>query len=109
MGAVFFVTCVLLGYASWLSWRIRQLSIAASGIVSDEGKVISALPQTRAADEIGDLARHYRQLLTRIGDYTDYSQTLSRKLTHELRTPLAIIPPPHDNLHNHSMTNNIHV
>jgi len=109
MGAVFFVTCVLLGYASWLSWRIRQLSIAASGIVSDEGKVISALPQTRAADEIGDLARHYSQLLTRIGDYTDYLQTLSRKLSHELRTPLAIIHSSLDNLHNQSMSNQSHV
>ncbi|MEH6559336.1 MAG: ATP-binding protein [Oceanicoccus sp.] len=105
MGAICLVALGLLGYASWLSWRIRQLSLAASAIVSHEGKVLDTLPQTRAADEIGDLARNYGQLLIRIGDYTEYLQTLSRKLSHELRTPLAIIHSSLDNLHNQSLDN----
>ena len=109
IGAIGLIAFGLLGYASLLSWRIRQLSLAASGIVSNDGKVLNTLPQTQADDEIGDLARNYRQLLTRIGDYTEYLQTLSRKLSHELRTPLAIIHSSLDNLNNQSLDSNSHI
>ena len=100
LGAISFVALGLLGYASWLSWRIRRLSRAATEVISDDGKLVNNFPQSRAADEVGDLTRNYGQLLNRIGDYTDYLQTLSRKLSHELRTPLAIIHSSLDNLHN---------
>tara|TARA_B110000908_G_scaffold87376_1_gene104304 strand:+ start:8148 stop:10229 length:2082 start_codon:yes stop_codon:yes gene_type:complete len=109
IGAIGLIAFGLLGYASLLSWRIRQLSLAASGIVSNDGKVLNTLPQTQANDEIGDLARNYRQLLTRIGEYTEYLQTLSRKLSHELRTPLAIIHSSLDNLNNQSLDSNSHI
>ncbi len=100
LGAISFVALGLLGYASWLSWRIRRLSHAATEVISDDGKLIDNFPQSRANDEIGDLTRNYGQLLNRISDYTQYLQTLSRKLSHELRTPLAIIHSSLDNLNN---------
>jgi two-component system, OmpR family, sensor histidine kinase ChvG len=88
----------LLGYASWLSWRIRRLSQAAQQVLGDDGTLHDTFPHSRARDEIGDLTRSYQTLLHRISDYTLYLQTLSRKLSHELRTPLAIIHSSLDNL-----------
>ncbi|MBL4827848.1 MAG: GHKL domain-containing protein [Spongiibacteraceae bacterium] len=88
----------LLGYASWLSWRIRRLSRAAQEVFQEDGSLKDNFPKSKATDEIGDLTRSYDDLLHRIGDYTHYLQTLSRKLSHELRTPLAIIHSSLDNL-----------
>lgn len=103
LGAISIVTIGLLGYASWLSWRIRRLSDAANQVISDDGKWLGQFPNSRAQDEVGELTRNYAQLLDRIKDYTEYLQTLSRKLSHELRTPLAIIHSSLDNLSNQSL------
>lgn len=88
----------LLSYASWLSWRIRRLKRAADQAVGEDGKIRPDLMQTSASDELGDLARGYGQLLTRLKDYTDYLRGLSNKLSHELRTPLAVMKSSLDNL-----------
>lgn len=94
----------LLGYTSILSWRIRRLSQAATEVMSDDGKWKDAFPQSHARDEIGELTRNYSTLIARLKDYTEYLQTLSRKLSHELRTPLAIIQSSLDNLENQPLT-----
>jgi dedicated sortase system histidine kinase len=89
----------LVAYASWLSFRIRKLSRAAEQALADQ-RALSAFPDSRASDEIGQLTRHYRELMQRVSEYTDYLQNLSRKLSHELRTPLAIVLSSLDNLAN---------
>lgn len=88
----------LLGYASWLSWRVRGLSQIAEKILGDDGTLADNFPSSVARDEIGDLSRSYEYLLRRIREYTDYLRTLSRKLSHELRTPLAVVRSSLDNL-----------
>lgn len=100
--ALLVVGAGLLGYASWLSWRIRRLSRAADAAVNDAGKdsdeMFALFPQSAARDEIGDLSRSYRRLLLRLQEYTDYLRSLSNKLSHELRTPLAVVTSSLDNL-----------
>ncbi len=88
----------LLGYASWLSWRVRELSQSAEQMLSDDGRLKSNFPHSLARDEIGELSRSYEQLLQRVREYTEYLRTLSRKLSHELRTPLAVVHSSLDNL-----------
>ncbi|ROS01883.1 dedicated sortase system histidine kinase [Sinobacterium caligoides] len=93
----------IIGYAAWLSRRIRRLSKSAERRVDANGVFVEQqqqlpLPNSRSRDEIGDLARSYQQLFDRLQQYTDYLRTLSRKLSHELRTPLAIIHSSLDNL-----------
>lgn len=84
------VVSVLILYASFLSWRIRQLKQQAEGAISSDGKIQDFIP-SRHEDEIGDLSRSYHQLLQRVRNYTSYLETLSGRLAHELRTPLAIV------------------
>ncbi len=88
----------LLGYASWLSWRVRRLARAAEQALGERGVVSHDLPDNTRADELGDLSRSFSRVLQRLGDYTDYLQTLSSKLSHELRTPLAVVKSSLDNV-----------
>lgn len=88
----------LLAYATWLSLRIRRLSEAASKIIDTDGSIAGEFPRSRAQDEIGELSRHYADLLEKLREYNEYLRTLSRKLSHELRTPIAIIQSSLENL-----------
>ncbi|HSM30355.1 MAG TPA: ATP-binding protein [Woeseiaceae bacterium] len=91
------VAAALLGYATWLSRRIRRLSLAAEKAV--EGAAIrSALPSADAGDEIGDLSRSFSYVLGQLAEYNDYLRSLASKLSHELRTPLAIVTSSLENL-----------
>lgn len=94
----------LLSYASWLSFRIRKLSRVAEQAIDDNGRIRDSFPQSRAADEVGDLTRSYGNLLTRLREYTDYLRTLSGKLSHELRTPLAVVRSSLDNLEHEDLS-----
>ena len=88
----------LLGYASLLSWRIGKLSRAARNAIRADGRAAGAFPRSAAQDEIGELSRHYADLLDQLQEYNDYLRTLSRKLSHELRTPIAVIQTSLENL-----------
>ena len=88
----------LLAYATLLSIRIRRLSDAASKVIDTEGAIAGEFPRSRAQDEIGELSRHYADLLKKLREYNEYLRTLSRKLSHELRTPIAIIQSSLENL-----------
>jgi len=97
------VALVLLGYASWLSARIRHLSNAAERAL-DEKHVRTSLPSALAGDEIGDLSRSFSNVLQQLGNYNDYLQTLASKLSHELRTPLTIVKSSLENLEHESLS-----
>jgi two-component system sensor histidine kinase ChvG len=95
--ATLLVAAGLLGYATWLSRRIRRLSLAAEDAV--EGAAIqTSLPSAEAGDEIGDLSRSFSYVLRQLADYNDYLRSLASKLSHELRTPLAIVTSSLENL-----------
>ncbi|MCL7942999.1 ATP-binding protein [Marinobacter sp. ATCH36] len=89
---------VLLGYASWLSWRITRLQRAVSASVDDDGRVIGALPPARAKDELGDLSRQFSHMVERLQGYTNYLESFSRRLSHELKTPIAVVRSSLENL-----------
>jgi dedicated sortase system histidine kinase len=95
--ATLLVAAGLLGYATWLSRRIRRLSLAAEDAV--EGDAIrTSLPSADSGDEIGDLSRSFSYVLGQLADYNDYLRSLASKLSHELRTPLAIVTSSLENL-----------
>ena len=91
------VAAVLLGYATWLSRRIRALSIAAEQALENE-ELHKSLPSALAEDEVGDLSRSFSWVLRQLGDYNEYLRSLASKLSHELRTPLAIVTSSLENL-----------
>ena len=88
----------LLGYASWLSWRITRLRREVTETVDSEGRVTGPLTPSRRRDELGDLSRQFARLVDNLRGYTDYLETFARKLSHELKTPLAVVRSSLENL-----------
>lgn len=93
----------LLGYASWLSLRIRRLASAAERAVDNEIPVAD-LPSAAARDEIGDLSRSFSDVLRQLQSYNEYLRTLASKLSHELRTPLTIVNSSLENLEHEALS-----
>lgn len=84
-------------FASRLSHRVQKLSGAVSRAMDDSGRV-SDLPLTTSADELGELARNTEKLLRAVAEYTHYLQKLAGRLSHELKTPIAITRSSLENL-----------
>jgi len=84
-------------FATRLSQRVRRLSGAVS-VAMEDGVTARTLPLTADRDELGELARNNQKLLRAVADYNQYLQTLAGKLSHELKTPLAITRSSLDNL-----------
>ncbi len=83
--------------ATRLSRRVQSLSGAVSEAMSDAAHPRD-LPMTGDRDELGELARNNARLLRAVADYTRYLRTLAGRLSHELKTPLAITRSSLDNL-----------
>ncbi len=89
-------------FASRLSRRVQRLSGAVSEAMDDTAHPRD-LPLTADGDELGELARNNARLLRAVADYTGYLQKLASRLSHELKTPLAITRSSLDNLDTQSL------
>lgn len=92
------LTLVLLGYASWLSWRIARLQRAVSASIDPDGRIIDTLPGSNARDELGQLQNHFAQMADRLHGYNRYLESFSQRLSHELKTPVAVVRSSLENL-----------
>jgi len=95
--AMFTIVAVLLGYATFLSVRIRRLNQAVNDAVKPDGTIRSDFPATWGNDEIGELGDRFGDLIRRVREYNEYLRTLADKLSHEMRTPIAIVNGSLDN------------
>ncbi|MFT5141098.1 MAG: two-component system sensor histidine kinase ChvG, partial [Rhodothermales bacterium] len=84
-------------FATRLSRRVQRLSSAVSRAMDDTANP-GTLPLIDDRDELGELARNNAHLLKAISNYTNYLQKLAGRLSHELKTPLAITRSSLDNL-----------
>ena len=85
-------------YASWLSSRIRRLRDEAEAAIDARGRVRRPLAGSNASDEIGDLSRSFGSALARLTEYASYQEAMASRLSHELRTPIAVVRSSVDNL-----------
>jgi two-component system sensor histidine kinase ChvG len=85
-------------YASWLSARIRGLRDEAEAAIDAHGRVRGVVAGSQAGDEIGDLSRSFSSALTRLAQYASHQEAMASRLSHELRTPIAVVRSSLDNL-----------
>lgn len=100
-GAFLVTVAGLLSYASWLSWRIVRLSRKTASVLA--GPQSAPAPRRRTTrrkgtDELAELGHQYGLMVERIDNYTRYLESLSSKLSHEIRTPIAIVRSSLENL-----------
>lgn len=91
-------TVTLFFFASRISNRIRRLRDNAEQAIDAQGRVTGGISYSNANDEIGDLSRSFSNIVSRLGGYTDYLENMSSRLSHELRTPVAVVRSSLENL-----------
>jgi dedicated sortase system histidine kinase len=84
-------TLALFIFASRISSRIRSLRNQSERAIDEQGRIIQPIEYTSSSDEIGDLQRSFASMVGRLGQYTLYLQGMSARLSHELRTPVAVV------------------
>nr|WP_136252574.1 proteobacterial dedicated sortase system histidine kinase [Ningiella ruwaisensis] len=100
----FILAVILLGIislfliASRISSRIRRLRDNTENAIDASGKIVGQIVPSNSADEIGDLSRSFHQVLGKLSQYNHYLENMASRLSHELRTPVAIVNSSLDNL-----------
>ena len=94
---------VTFAFAAHLALRLSRLRRASESALTREG-LVTQFPETAAPDELGDVARSFSRLLSRLNEYTGYLRSLAGKLAHEIRTPLTIVRSSLENLESEEVT-----
>ncbi|MFM7293761.1 MAG: ATP-binding protein [Burkholderiales bacterium] len=89
---------VLLWFAFGLSRRIMRLQRQANAAVDGEGRARGTFSAANERDEIGALSRTLAAMVARQASYNQYLEQLAARLSHELRTPVAVVRSSLDNL-----------
>ncbi len=90
---------VLLAFATRLSHRIRRLRDEAESAIDASGRLTTRIATgSDAGDEIGDLSRSFSIMLARLSQHHAYLESMASRLSHELRTPIAVVRSSLENL-----------
>ena len=93
------VAAVLLAFATRLSQRIRRLRDEAESAIDASGRLTTRINTgSDASDEIGDLSRSFSTMLARLSQHHAYLESMASRLSHELRTPIAVVRSSLENL-----------
>jgi dedicated sortase system histidine kinase len=89
---------ILLFFASRLAGRVSRLHRQAEAAIDPQGRITGTITPSSASDEIGDLSRTMAAVLERLRGYNAYLEAMAGRLSHELRTPVAVVRSSLDNL-----------
>jgi dedicated sortase system histidine kinase len=89
---------LLMAFATRLSLRIRRLRDEAESAIDARGRITKLAAGSNARDEIGDLSRSFSAVLQRLAEHHSYLESMAGRLSHELRTPIAVVRSSLENL-----------
>jgi two-component system, OmpR family, sensor histidine kinase ChvG len=89
---------LLMAFATRLSVRIRRLRDEAESAIDARGRITRLAAGSGAGDEIGDLSRSFSAVLQRLAEHHAYLEAMAGRLSHELRTPIAVVRSSLENL-----------
>ena len=93
------VMWIIFWYVSKMVGRIKYLNAAIDQVVDQQGRMQAPLSiKQEKGDEIDDLYRAFGHMGTKLYEYNDHLEKLASRLSHELRTPIAIVRSSLDNL-----------
>jgi len=96
------VFAVAAGVLIWFATRIWRLRDEAEAAIDAHGRL--AHPHSRlitaqdASDELGDLSRSFSAMLGKLSQHHAYLESMASRLSHELRTPIAVVRSSLENL-----------
>jgi len=85
-------------FAHRISNRIRNLRNQAEQAIDEHGRINYMMSASTTNDEIGDLSRSFSTAVSRLSQYNHYLENMSSRLSHELRTPIAVVRTSLENL-----------
>ncbi len=88
----------LLIFAWRLAYRVRVLQREAETAIDAQGRIRGTISGSGANDEIGALSLSLEAILKRLTQYNHYLEQMATRLSHELRTPVAVVRSSLDNL-----------
>jgi two-component system, OmpR family, sensor histidine kinase ChvG len=76
-----------------LAYRVRKLRIETTLMVNTEGKLMAnkLVSQVDQDDSIGDLARSFSDVVSKLHEQQSFMSTMPRTLSHEIKNPLNAI------------------
>ncbi len=98
LAIILIATASIFLLASSISNRVRKLRDDTDNAIDANGKIINLFKPSKSNDEIGDLSRSFTQVLTKLAQYNQYLENMASRLSHELRTPVAVVNSSLDNL-----------
>ena len=91
-----FMTLIL--FAWRLAARVRKLGFQAENAIDAQGRIRGDIEPSTIQDELGELSRNLAATVRRLKDYNAHLENMAGRLSHELRTPVAVVRSSLDNL-----------
>ena len=88
----------LLIFAWRLAYRVRVLQREAETAIDAQGRIRGTISGSGVNDEIGALSHSLEAIIKRLTQYNHYLEQMAARLSHELRTPVAVVRSSLDNL-----------
>jgi dedicated sortase system histidine kinase len=88
----------LIWFATRISSRIRRLRDEAETAIDARGRIARLVTAQNAGDELGDLSRSFSAMLGKLSQHHAYLESMASRLSHELRTPIAVVRSSLENL-----------
>jgi len=88
----------LIWFATRISSRIRRLRDEAESAIDARGRIARLVTAQNAGDELGDLSRSFSAMLGKLSQHHQYLESMASRLSHELRTPIAVVRSSLENL-----------
>jgi Signal transduction histidine kinase len=98
IAVVLLIAVTIIVYATWLSGRIRALRNEVEHAVDARGRIKQIKTSATVGDEIGDLSRSFTEVFSRLEESAVYREQIAGRLSHELRTPIAVVRSSLENL-----------
>ena len=92
-----------------LAYRVRKLRIETANMVNDEGRLVASkiVGQVDRDDSIGDLARSFSDVVSKLHEQQSFMSTMPRTLSHEIKNPLNAISTSLENISDHPLDDEI--
>jgi two-component system sensor histidine kinase ChvG len=71
--------------------RLGRLAAETQEVTDAEGRIVKVIEGQTSDDEVGQLSKSLASFSERLSAYTQYLEQLSRRLSHELKTPIAVM------------------
>lgn len=103
---LYVMSAIILGVVGLIAWyvskvvsRISRLRRQVTALVDEQGRMtIPSEVDVDDGDEIDELNKAFFRMGSKLYEYHDYLEKLASRLSHELRTPIAIVRSSLDNL-----------